>query len=152
MSCFLLYLTHSPHSFHVISHLLSLFHQMLPWEVQICYHVRFIAVMMVKFGPRFVSFCAVWLWESIFHLTYSLLLSVLKKFHWRNIYITIFIILDIHQSLCLSALCANPTALVWHSVCLRGKCRLGARLSCYSAVCVSVIIHCWHLFHFYIDL
>lgn len=152
MSCFLLYLTHSSHSFHVISYLLSLFHQILPREVQMCFHVGFFSVTTVKFGPRFVPFHAVWLWECILHLTFSLLLLVLKKFHWSSIYMTVFIILEMHQSLWLSALCASPTALVWHSVCLSGKCQFGARFSCYSAVYIIVITHCWHLFLFYIDL
>lgn len=112
----------------------------------------FFFVTTVRLGPRFVPFHAAWLWEYILHLTFSLLLLVLKKFHWSSIYMTVFITLEMHQSLWLSALCASPTALVWHSVCLSGKCQLGARFSCYSAVYIIVITHCSHLFLFYIDL
>ena len=45
------------------------------------------SITTVEFGPRFVPFFTVWLWESTFRLTFSLLLLVSKSstgiFTWQ---------------------------------------------------------------------
>lgn len=103
----------------------------------------FFSVTTIMFDPRCVLFCAVWLMEHFLSVIFLALFLVLRMFPLKDylhnsIYITIcnlWVFISV-----LPALCVSPTVVVWHGACLSGKCQLGVRFSCYSA-----IIHCQYL-------